>query len=102
MTQEEQNQAFNIEIPEEVVEGVYSNLAVVMHSQSEFVLDFVRLIPGRQSAKVKSRVILTPDNVKRLVRVLQQNVYNYEQENGVIQLPEDLQEADGYPQGAQA
>lgn len=102
MTQEEQNQAFNIEIPEEVVEGVYSNLAVVMHSQSEFVLDFVRLIPGRQSAKVQSRVILTPDNVKRLVRVLQQNVYNYEQENGVIQLPEDLQEADGYPQGAQA
>lgn len=102
MTQEEQNQAFNIEIPEQVVEGVYSNLAVVMHSQSEFVLDFVRLIPGRQSAKVQSRVILTPDNVKRLVRVLQQNVYNYEQENGVIQLPEDLQEADGYPQGAQA
>lgn len=102
MTQEEQNQAFNIEIPEEVVEGVYSNLAVVMHSQSEFVLDFVRLIPGRQSAKVKSRVILAPDNVKRLVRVLQQNVYNYEQENGVIQLPEDLQEAGGYPQGAQA
>lgn len=102
MTQEEQNQAFNIEIPEEVVEGVYSNLAVVMHSQSEFVLDFVRLIPGRQSAKVQSRVILTPDNVKRLVRVLQQNVYNYEQENGVIQLPEDLQEAGGYPQGAQA
>lgn len=102
MSQEEQNQAFNIEIPEEVVEGVYSNLAVVMHSQSEFVLDFVRLIPGRQSAKVQSRVILTPDNVKRLVRVLQQNVYTYEQENGVIQLPEDLQSVEGYPQGGQA
>lgn len=102
MTQEEQSQAFNIEIPEEILEGVYSNLAVVMHSQSEFVLDFVRLIPGRQSAKVKSRVILSPDNVKRLVRVLQQNVYNYEQENGTIQLPEDLQGSEGFPQAGEA
>lgn len=100
MQQEEQNQSFNIELPEEISNGTYSNLAVVMHSQSEFVLDFVRLLPGKQSAKVQSRVIMTPDNIKRLVRVLQQNIYTFEQENGQIRLPEDAQTADGsYPQG---
>lgn len=85
----EQNPAFNIELPEDVANGVYSNLAVVMPSQSEFVLDFVSLLPGKQSAKVRSRVIMTPANLKRLVRVLHQNVQAYEQEVGAIVLPED-------------
>lgn len=98
--QEEQNQAFNIELPDEISHGIYSNLAVVMHSQSEFVLDFVRLLPGKQTAQVHSRVIMTPDNIKRLVRVLQQNIYTYEQECGAINLPEDSQVADSsFPQG---
>ncbi|MDO4691503.1 MAG: DUF3467 domain-containing protein [Porphyromonadaceae bacterium] len=98
--QEDQSQPFNIELPDEISNGVYSNLAVVMHSQSEFVLDFVRLLPGKQSAKVHSRVIMTPDNIKRLVRVLQQNIYTYEQECGSITLPEELQDSnDAFPQG---
>ncbi|KGN83715.1 DUF3467 domain-containing protein [Porphyromonas sp. COT-290 OH860] len=100
MQQEDQNQSFNIELPEEISNGVYSNLAVVMHSQCEFVLDFVRLLPGKQSAKVHSRVIMTPDNIKRLVRVLQQNIYTYEQECGPIVLPEEGQNPnEAFPQG---
>lgn len=101
MSQElEQNQSFSIELPEELANGVYSNLAVVMHSQSEFILDFVRMVPNAQSAKVHSRVIMTPDNVKRLVRVLQQNLYTYEQQVAPINLPEDQHpQAGGYGEG---
>lgn len=96
MSQEEQNnQGFNIELPEEIAPGVYSNLAVIMHSQSEFVLDFVQLLPGQQSAKVRSRVIITPDNLKRLARLLDQNVQAYERQIAPIILPEDLQQAGG-------
>ncbi len=102
MSQEEQNNpAFNIEVPEELANGVYSNLAIVMHSQSEFVLDFVALTPGSQAAKVRSRVIMTPDNLKRLARLLQQNVHVYEQEVAPIVLPEDVQDVsdNGFGQG---
>lgn len=93
--EEQQNNQFNIELPEAISDGVYSNLAVVMHSQSEFVLDFVRLLPGKQSAKVQSRILMTPDNLKRLVRVLHQNIQAYEQEIAPIILPEDVQQAGG-------
>ena len=88
---EEQQEApqFNIELPEEVSQGQYANLAVVLHTQSEFVLDFVRLLPGQQSAKVHSRQILTPDNTKRLLRLLEQHVRGFEQEFGEIVLPEN-------------
>ena len=104
MAQEEQNNpSFNIELPEEVANGVYSNLAVVMPSQNEFVLDFVSVLPGQQSAKVRSRVVMTPANLKRLVRILHQNVVAYEQEMGTIVLPEDsFQAEDGHVAEGQA
>ena len=94
---EEQQEApqFNIELPEEVSQGQYANLAVVLHTQSEFVLDFVRLLPGQQSAKVHSRQILTPDNTKRLLRLLEQDVRGFEQEFGEIVLPEDAAQDTG-------
>ena len=94
---EEQQEApqFNIELPEEVSQGQYANLAVVLHTQSEFVLDFVRLLPGQQSAKVHSRQILTPDNTKRLLRLLEQHVRGFEQEFGEIVLPEDAAQESG-------
>lgn len=96
MAQEEQNSPeFNIELPEEVAGGVYSNLAVVMAGQSEFVLDFVNMMPGQRSAKVRSRVIMTPENLKRLMRLLQQNVHAYEQQVAVINLPEDNEPTTG-------
>ncbi len=94
---EEQQEApqFNIELPEEVSQGQYANLAVVLHTQSEFVLDFVRLLPGQQSAKVHSRQILTPDNTKRLLRLLEQHVRGFEQEFGEIVLPENAAQDTG-------
>lgn len=94
---EEQQEApqFNIELPEEVSQGQYANLAVVLHTQSEFILDFVRLLPGQQSAKVHSRQILTPDNTKRLLRLLEQHVRGFEQEFGEIVLPEDAAQDSG-------
>ncbi len=78
-----QNQ-INIELPEEVSEGVYSNLAIISHSHSEFVVDFIRMVPNVPKAKVKSRVILTPQHAKRLLRALADNVKKFENQFGVI------------------
>ena len=74
----------NIELPEEVAEGVYSNLAIISHSQSEFVVDFVRMVPNVPKAKVKSRVILTPQHAKRLLKALNDNVVKFEKQFGPI------------------
>ena len=78
-----QNQ-LNIELPEEVAEGTYSNLAIISHSNSEFVIDFVRLLPNVPKAKVKSRIILTPQHAKRLLRALNENVKKFEAQHGSI------------------
>jgi len=78
------NQEVNIELPEDVAEGVYSNLAIITHSHSEFVIDFVRMMPGVPKAKVKSRVILTPQHAKRLMRALIDNVKKFESMHGEI------------------
>ncbi len=74
----------NIELSEEIAQGVYSNLAIITHSSSEFVLDFVRIMPGIPKAKVKSRVILTPEHAKRLLMALQDNISKYEAMHGPI------------------
>jgi len=78
----------NIELPEEIAEGTYSNLAIIAHSQSEFVVDFVRLVPNVAKAKVKSRIILTPQHAKRLMRALMDNVKKFEAQHGKIDEPE--------------
>ena len=79
-----QNQ-LNIELSEEVAEGVYSNLAIISHSTSEFVVDFIRMMPNVPQAKVKSRIILTPEHAKRLLTALADNVRKYEQQFGMIE-----------------
>ena len=68
----------NIELSEEIADGIYSNLAIVNHSNSEFVLDFIRVMPGLPKAKVKSRILLTPQHAKRLVAALQNNIVKFE------------------------
>ena len=75
----------NIELSEEIAEGVYSNLAIITHSNSEFVLDFIRVLPGVPKAKVKSRIILTPQHAKRLLKALNDNVNRFEAQNGEIE-----------------
>ena len=77
----------NIELSDEVAEGIYSNLAIITHSQSEFILDFVKMMPGVPKAKVKSRIILTPQHAKRLYRALKDNITKYESVHGTIKEP---------------
>lgn len=74
----------NIELPEDVAEGTYSNLAVIAHSNSEFIIDFLRLVPNVPKAKVKSRIILTPQHAKRLLKALIDNVNKFEKQFGPI------------------
>lgn len=74
----------NIEIGEEVADGIYSNLAIITHSNSEFVLDFVRVMPGVPKAKVRSRILLTPQHAKRLMRALADNLRKFESVHGEI------------------
>ncbi|MCL3781553.1 DUF3467 domain-containing protein [Prolixibacteraceae bacterium JC049] len=81
---DDKQQQLNIELSEEVAEGTYSNLAIITHSSSEFVLDFVRIMPGIPKANVKSRVILTPEHAKRLMLALQDNIAKFEAANGPI------------------
>jgi hypothetical protein len=74
----------NIELDETVAQGIYSNLAVISHSSSEFIVDFIRLMPGVPKAKVQSRIILTPEHAKRLLSALQENISKYEHQFGTI------------------
>lgn len=86
MAQEDQNnkKQINIELSDEVSQGTYSNLAIITHSAAEFILDFVRIMPGVPKAKVKSRIILTPEHAKRLMAALQDNISKYESTHGPI------------------
>ncbi len=81
--QKEKNQ-LNIELSEEVAEGIYSNLAIITHSSAEMVIDFIRVMPGVPKAKVKSRILMTPQHAKRLLRALADNIQKYESLHGPI------------------
>ena len=74
----------DIELSKEIAEGVYSNLAIITHSQSEFVIDFVKIMPGIPKARVKSRILLTPQHAKRLAKALADNIAKFEQVHGKI------------------
>jgi len=83
--EEKQEKNVNIELSEEVAAGVYSNLAIITHSPSEFVADFIQMMPGVPKGKVRSRIIMTPENAKRLVEALKDNISKYEQVHGTIE-----------------
>jgi hypothetical protein len=74
----------NIELSEEVAEGIYANLAIITHSHTEFVIDFVRMMPGVPKAKVKSRIVTTPQHAKRLMMALKDNISKFEAVHGTI------------------
>jgi hypothetical protein len=84
MENQNENQ-MNIELSEEIALGVYSNLAVITHSPTEFVCDFIQVMPGMPKGKVRSRVIMTPENAKRFMRALNDNIQKYEQNFGMIE-----------------
>ena len=79
----------NIQRSEEFAEGTYSNLAIISHSTSEFVVDFIRIMPGTPKANVKSIIILTPEHAKRLLFALQENIAKYEAQHGKIKIPDN-------------
>ncbi len=85
-TMENQNpeNQLNIELSEEIAEGIYSNLAIITHSPTESVVDFIKVMPGVPKAKVKSRIVLTPQHAKRLMKALADNVTRFEQMHGKI------------------
>jgi hypothetical protein len=74
----------DIELSEEIAEGTYANLAIITHSNSEFIVDFVKILPGIPKGKVKSRIILTPTHTKRLLEALKENVKKFEENFGKI------------------
>ena len=82
--EEQKDNQLNIELSEEIAEGIYSNLAIITHSNTEFVLDFIRVMPGMPKAKVKSRIILTPEHAKRLLAAIEDNIEKFEAVYGRI------------------
>lgn len=82
--EEQKPNEINIELSEEVAEGIYANLSIISHSNAEFILDFIRLVPNVPKAKVKSRIIMTPQQTKRLMHALRENIKRYEMANGPI------------------
>ena len=77
----------DLQLDEAVAQGHYSNLAIISHSTSEFIIDFAAVLPGVQKARVKSRITLTPEHAKRLLRSLQENIVRYESSVGKIEIP---------------
>jgi ribonuclease BN (tRNA processing enzyme) len=90
----EEEKRIDIALSNEVAEGIYSNLAIITHSHSEFIVDFVSLMPGVSKGNVKSRIILTPQHAKRLSMALMENINRYEAMHGVIA---DLDPTRGVP-----
>jgi hypothetical protein len=88
MSDPNQKKQINIELSDEMAEGIYSNLAIITHSNSEFIIDFIKMMPGAPKAKVKSRIILTPQHAKRLYRALFDNINKFERMHGEIIVPE--------------
>jgi uncharacterized protein (DUF1778 family) len=84
MEESKKKNQINIELKEDIAQGTYANLAIITHSTSEFVLDFVRVMPGIPKAEVKSRIILTPEHAKRLLNALKDNVSKFESVHGQI------------------
>ena len=74
----------DIELPDEISQGTYANLAMIAHSSSEFVVDFIQLMPGVPKAKVKSRIIITPEHAKKFSSALLDNISKYEKKYNKI------------------
>ncbi len=97
------DQQLNIELTEEIADGLYANLAIINHSFAEFVMDFVNVMPNIPKAKVKSRIVMTPQHAKRLMLALVDNIKRFEAANGLIKengaMPADMPVTFGGPAG---
>jgi len=75
-----------IQLDDEMAQGVYVNLALVNHTETEFTIDAMFLQPQQPKAKVRARLISSPKHTKRLLLALQENVRRYEERYGAIEL----------------
>lgn len=89
MEEQKMENQLQIELKDEVAQGIYANLAIITHSSSEFILDFIRVMPGLPKANVQSRIILSPEHAKRLQQALEENIAKYERVFGPVSLPEE-------------
>ena len=80
----EQKKQINVELRDEEAEGIYSNFAAITHSPAEFVIDFIRVLPGAKKSRVHARIVMAPQNAKAFVRALQDNIGKYEERHGEI------------------
>jgi hypothetical protein len=90
MEEKNQQNQIDIELSEEVADGTYANLAIISHSNSEFIVDFIRMMPGLPKARVKQRIILSPQHAKRLMFALGDNLRKYEENFGEIEAHEQV------------
>ena len=97
MAQEAKKQNLNLSISDEAAQGTYSNLAVISHSPTEFIVDFAQALPGREGATVRQRILLNPIHAKRLLMALNDNIQKYEQNFGTIVEPSAPGNADTVP-----
>ena len=84
---DENENRVKLELAPEITGGTYSNLAVITHSHSEFIMDFAAMLPGLQGASVRSRIIMAPEHIKRLYAALGDNISKYEAQFGRIEVP---------------
>lgn len=96
MEEQPKGQRIEIELPEDAAQGIYSNLVIVSHSPSEFVLDFTRVLPGLKKAKVYSRIILSPKHAKSLSKTLRDNIKKFEEKFGEIKIDETIRKEIGF------
>ena len=75
-----------LELKPEIARGTYSNLAIITHSHSEFIIDFATMLPGQPKPEVSNRIIMTPEHTKRLLNALMDNITKYESQFGFIDL----------------
>jgi hypothetical protein len=80
----DQKKQINVELRDEQAEGIYANFAAITHSPAEFVMDFIRVLPGTKKSRVHARLVMAPQNVKAFVRALQDNIAKYEERHGEI------------------
>lgn len=98
MDEQNKNSSLSIEIKPDIAKGVYSNLAIITHSQAEFVIDFASMLPGFAKPEVLSRIVMNPENAKKLLLALQDNVGKYEAQFGTINFGNDKPKAT-FPMG---
>ncbi|MBN1620659.1 DUF3467 domain-containing protein [candidate division WOR-3 bacterium] len=86
----------SIELPDDVSDGIYSNFVIILSSPAEFVVDFARLVPGKNKAKINSRIIMPPQTAKRLIKLLEERVKDFEDKFGAIKTDEPEKNVMGF------